>query len=183
MHRLIAVGGKLVWKTGVVLERDGSRAEIVEEYFQRRIRVRETAAMHIMDCLQSWINNWSGWARSRLEYDRFLPCPCPECQGKAEPYSFSLDKLMKMAKKSQSIQCHISGEMVDAARLVREILPGALRREEFGTDPSPSQTTLQKSSAPPTLEVFVSYAWNSESRAIVDRLQQVLDQQGDCADS
>lgn len=39
MHRLIAYG-KLVWKTGVILERDGTRAEIVEEYSQRRIRVR-----------------------------------------------------------------------------------------------------------------------------------------------
>lgn len=43
MHRRIASrrgDDKLVWKTGVVLERDGTRAEVIEEYARRRIRVR-----------------------------------------------------------------------------------------------------------------------------------------------
>jgi hypothetical protein len=35
---------RLVWKSGVVLERDGTRAEIIDEYSQRRIRVRVSGA-------------------------------------------------------------------------------------------------------------------------------------------
>ncbi len=177
MHRLIA-DGKLVWKTGVVLERDGSRAEIIEEYSQRRIRVRASGpdTHGLLAIVDEQLERLHA-SFPRLKYERFLPCPCEECQNKAEPYGFALERLIKMARKGQEIQCHASGEMVDAARLVREILPGALRREEYGIEPSSTRAVPQISSPPPTLEVFVSYAWNTESCAIVDRLQQALGQQ------
>ena len=178
MHRLIA-GGRLVWKTGVVLERDGSRAEIIEEYSQRRIRVRVSGPdphglLAIVDEQLARLHA----AFPRLQYERFLPCPCSECQGKAEPYGFALEQLVKMARKGQAIQCHASGEMVDAARLLREVLPGAVRGEDYRVDPLLSRTTPQVASPPVTPEVFVSYAWNTESCAIVDKLQQALGQQG-----
>jgi hypothetical protein len=56
---------------------------------------------------------------ARLQYDRYLPCPCIECDAKAEPYGFALDKLRRMAAKGQSIQCYVSGEMINATWLVR----------------------------------------------------------------
>lgn len=177
LHRLIA-GGTLVWKTGVVLERDGNRAEILEEYSQRRIRVRANGPdprglLSIVDeQLERLHASFPG-----LQYEKFLPCPCSDCQDKAEPYGFALENLLKRANKNQQIQCHASGEMVDAARLVREIMPGALRREELGTDPTTSPIAPLVSSTPAP-EVFVSYAWNAESSAIVDRLQHALGEQG-----
>src|SRR5262249_31686071 len=75
MHRLI-VGGKLMWKTGVVLERDGSRAEIIEEYFQRRIRVRVSGpAPHgLLAIVDEQLERLHA-SFPRLQYDRFLPCP------------------------------------------------------------------------------------------------------------
>ena len=119
----------------------------------------------------------------RLKYERFLPCPCAECRVKAEPEGFALKDLIKMAEKGCLIQCHASGEMVDAARLVRELLPGSLRREDGGVDASLSGKTAPISvQCPgleaPTPEVFVSYAWNEESGAIVDRLQKALEERG-----
>jgi Leucine-rich repeat (LRR) protein len=178
MHRLIA-GGKLVWKTGVVLEKDGSQAEIVEEYSQRRIRVRVSGPdphglLAIVDDQLERLHE----AFPRLKYERFLPCPCLECQGKAEPYGFALEQLVKMAKKGQAIQCHASGEMVDAARLLLEVLPGAVRPADYAVEPSLSRTIPQIPLSPPTPEVFISYAWNQESCEVVDRLQQALGQQG-----
>jgi TIR domain-containing protein len=163
----------------VVLERDGSRAEIIEEYSERRIRVRLSGPdpHGLLAIVDEQLERLHA-SFPRLQYERFLPCPCAACQGKAEPYGFALDKLIKMARKGQAIQCHDSGEMVDAARLVREVLPGALRREEYGVEASPSRTTPQISSPPPVPEVFVSYAWNAESSAIVDRLQEALGQHG-----
>jgi GTPase SAR1 family protein len=59
MHRLIA-GGRLVWKTGVVLERDGSRAEVIEEYSQRRIRVR-VSGPDALGYSRSLMSNWNGY--------------------------------------------------------------------------------------------------------------------------
>ncbi len=168
MHRLIA-RGNLVWKTGVVLERDGTRAEVVEEYAQRRIRVRvhgpdPRGLFAIVDEQLERLHA----SFPRLQYERYLPCPCSECERKTEPYGFPMESLIKMATKGQQIQCHESGEMIDAQRLVREILPGALRREY---EPSSSIATAPSS---PTPEVFVSYAWTTESDEVVSRLQQAL---------
>ena len=167
---------KLVWKTGVILERDGSRAEVTEEYAQRRIRVRVSgpdprSLLAIVDDQLERLHS----AFPRLQYDRYLPCPCTECTGKAEPYAFPLEKLAKMAARNQSIQCHASGEMVDAVQLIRDVLPSALRLEE-----RPAERVLASTlpAGPPSQEVFVSYAWTEESHKLVDRLQEALDQQG-----
>jgi GTPase SAR1 family protein len=178
MHRLIA-GGKLVWKTGVVLERDGSRAEVIEEYSQRRIRVRVTGPdpHGLLAIVDEQLERLHA-SFPRLQYELYLPCPCKECKGKAEPYGLALNKLIKMAKKTPKIQCHESGEMVDAAQLVRKILPGALRHEEYGTESRTLGTTPQMISALSPPEVFVSYAWNTESNVIVDQVQQALEQEG-----
>lgn len=177
MHRLIA-GGKLVWKTGVVLERDGSRAEIIEEYSARRIRVRVTGAdpSGLLAIVDEQLERLHA-SFPRLQYERFLPCPCTECGKKPDPYGFPLNNLIKMCIKGQQIQCHESGEMVGAAGLVESVLPGALRRgvEVRGYSPAePNQPLLSA----PMPEVFVSYAWTAESNGIVDRLQKELDQHG-----
>ncbi|HEY3569545.1 MAG TPA: COR domain-containing protein [Thermoanaerobaculia bacterium] len=178
MHRLIA-DGKLVWKTGMVLQRDGSRAEIIEEYSQRRIMIRVSGSYPpgLLAIVDEQLERLHA-SFPRLQYERFLPCQCEECQAKAEPYGFALENLIKMARKGCAIQCHASGEMIDAAKLVREILPGALRNEVYGTDSSLPGRAPQILSLQPNPEVFVSYAWNPESCAIVDHLQQTLGQQG-----
>ncbi|HKR13915.1 MAG TPA: COR domain-containing protein [Pyrinomonadaceae bacterium] len=170
MHRLIA-GSKLVWKTGVVLERDGTRAEIIEEYSHRTIRVRVHGAdRHGLFAIVDEHLERLHTSFPRLQYERYLPCPCEECGAKSEPYGFALDSLIKMAAKGQQIQCHSSGEMIDPEELVQEVLPGALQRED-GDSPIPAL-------APPAPEVFVSYAWTAESRKIVDQLQQALEGSG-----
>lgn len=176
LHHLIA-DDTLVWKTGVILQRDGCRAEVIEAYFKQHIRVRldglnPLGLLSIIDDqLQKLHASFPG-----LKYDRHLPCPCPECRHKAEPYGFPLANLIKMANKAQPIQCHESGEMVDALRLVREILPGALQAQhsrEF------DYRAIASAPAPaPTPELFVSYAWNPESKTLVDKLQEALAAEG-----
>lgn len=111
-HHLIA-SGKLVWKTGVVLERDGSRAEVIEEYSQRRIRVRVTgpSQRELLAIVDEHLERLHT-SFPRLQYERYLPCRCKECQEKSEPYGFALDKLLKMARKEQEIQCYESSEML-----------------------------------------------------------------------
>ncbi len=134
MNHLIGADG-LVWKTGVILVRDGSRAEVVEEYSLRRIRVRVSGPdpRGLLAIVDDQLERLHA-SFPRLQHDRYLPCPCVECRANPEPYGFSLKTLERMARKGQPIQCHMSGEMVDAARLVREILPGALRRAEYGVE-------------------------------------------------
>lgn len=183
LHHLIA-GDALVWKTGVVLERDGSRAEIIEEMSQRRIRVRVSGPA--TDGLLAIVDDQLERLHASfplLKVERYLPCPCFECVNKAEPYGFALQQLAKMAMKDKHIQCHESGEMIDAARLLREVLPGVVPWVNFGEDSSferassPYLPMELDPTAPVNPEVFVSYAWNNESCAIVDNLQQALEGQ------
>jgi GTPase SAR1 family protein len=176
MHWLIA-GGQLVWKTGVVLEHDGTRAEIIEEYLQRRIRVRVVGpeALGLLAIVNNQLERLHN-SFPRLQYERFLPCPCAECRAKSEPYGFALERLLNMARKKQNIQCHISGEMVDAAQLVLEIMPGALRRDNRRAEPSLAD--VGSKTLVPTPEVFVSYSWAADSNKIVDKLQEAFEHNG-----
>jgi len=178
MHHLIA-DGNLVWKTGVVLEREGCRAEIIEEYFLRRIRVRASGPdpYGLLSIVNEQLERLHA-SFPRLKYDRYLPCPCEECRDRAEPHSFALLTLANMATKNQSIQCYVSGDMIDAAQLLRAVLPGALRPTDYAAEFAPSATKTPVSTPPPSPEVFVSYAWGAESSAIVDKLQEAFGGKG-----
>lgn len=187
LHHLIA-DDKLVWKTGVILQRDGCRAEVIEEYFQRRIRVRldRSNALGLMSIIDDQLQRLHA-SFPRLQYERYLPCSCSECQQKAEPYSFPLANLIKMANKGQPIQCHDSGEMVDAAGLVRNTFPVQLllsmkirqyKEGLYELSPLDEVAVLAAKEPQSSPELFVSYAWNPESNAIVDKLQAVLETEG-----
>lgn len=171
-----------VWKSGVLLERNGSRTEVVEEYEERRIRVRAVGpdARGLLAIVDDQLARLHA-SFPRLQCERLLPCPCSSCAGKVEPYSFPLERLANMAAKGCQIQCHASGEMVDPAALLEDILPSAVQREprvrsELGL--RKQRQRRRAPSAPDPLEVFVSYSWAPESNAIVDQLQQALQQDG-----
>lgn len=154
MNHFIATE-KLVWKTGVVLEREGSLAEVIEEYGQKRIRVRvsgpnQRGLLSIIDEQLERIHR----SFPRLSYDRHLPCPCTECRGKAEPYAFPLASLRNMADKRREIQCHESGEMVDAAELISDVLGGRFS---------------EHARLEPSREVFVSYRGLRKLSSMVSR--------------
>lgn len=176
MHHLIA--NELVWRTGVVLERDGSKIEIIEEYSQRIIKVRATGPNRhgLLTLVDEQLERLHRTLHN-LQYEKFLPCQCVECRTKAEQYGFSLEKLIKMANKSTKIQCHESGELIDAAQLMREVLPGSYQSSEQVQE---SNVLIVDESSGGKLmnEVFVSYAWGGESGDLVDKLQATLQENG-----
>jgi GTPase SAR1 family protein/Leucine-rich repeat (LRR) protein len=172
INHLIA-DSRLAWKTGVVLERNGSRAEIVEEYSLHRIRVRVIGAdarglLAIVDDQLERLHS----SFNRLKYERLLPCPCVECADKAEPYGFRLSMLEKMARKGMQIQCHSSGEMIHAAQLLQDVLPNVLQSADalpVGSSPIRAATIARP-------EIFISYSWAPESSALADQIQAALAQ-------
>lgn len=164
---------RLAWKTGVILRKRESRAEVIEDYRQRMIRVRVSGPdprglLAIVDDHLERIHR----SFPRLKYDRYLPCPCDECAASADPYAFPAAKLQAMAAKRQRIQCYSSGEMVDACALIRDVLPGALGPDSLKAEP------LVSAPAQRAPEVFVSYAWTDESFAIASQLRAALEEQG-----
>jgi internalin A len=175
LHHLIENG--LVWKSGVILVRNESRAEIIEEFSQRRITVRAWGASRngLMAIIDEQLERLHASFHG-LQYEKYLPCPCGQCGQGTDTYAFSIGKLINMAKKGNKIQCHESGDMVDAEKLVREILPSALQNKEDRVLCEPVGESTVHLISPG--EVFVSYAWTDESCALVDLLQSTLGENG-----
>jgi Leucine-rich repeat (LRR) protein len=176
LNHLIA-DQQLVWKTGVVLAREGTRALVVEDYARRQILVRVAGAdgrglLAIVDDQLERIHR----SFPLLKYEKYLPCRCPVCTERAEPYSFALKELEDFARTGDLIQCRVSRKLVDPASLIRDIMPSASRRADLVPEPGLSEReAAPKPDSKPVKEVFVSYAWKSEeSVSVVDQLEQAF---------
>ncbi|MBN3942575.1 COR domain-containing protein [Nostoc sp. NMS9] len=138
----------LVWKTGVVLAKDQTRAEVIEHYNQREIKVRvagknkkERLAVIIHE-LEKIHNSYE-----RLQYQTLVPCNCESCKDSQTPHFYRRDVLYKFRENNRDqIQCQDSGDMVDVRRLIDDVLP---------TSP-----TLQIPMSEPITrnQVFISYS-------------------------
>ncbi|QLE54960.1 COR domain-containing protein [Nostoc sp. TCL26-01] len=114
----------LVWKTGVVLNKDNSRAEVIEHYHQREIKIRvagnrkqELLAI-IRHELEKIHNSYE-----RLQYKELVPCNCEECKDSQVPHAYPLDVLHNSLNvKNYQIQCQKSFLMVDVLRLIDDVL-------------------------------------------------------------
>lgn len=178
LHHLIA-DQRLVWKLGVILERHGARAEVIEDYLRRKITVRVSGAdaQGLLAIVDDQLDRIHG-AFHRLKYEKFLPCSCAVCQTRDEPAVYSLSELQDFAAQGDLIQCRVSRKMVDAARLLRDVLPSAVygRDTRLGQLISARHAAYPVAEPAPTKEVFVSYAWTDESIAIVDALQAACEE-------
>ena len=110
-----------VWRNGVVLKRGSTRAEVIENLFERRIYIRfsgpsiaEFRAI-IADELNAISNTYH-----QLEYDKMIPCQCSGCIENPEPHFFRYSVLKKRqeARTKTTIECQITGEDVPLQALL-----------------------------------------------------------------
>ncbi len=138
---------KLVWRNGVVLNKDQTRAEVIENYNQREIKVSVSGSRK-KELLAVVTHELDKIHRSfeRLQYDTFVPCNCKECRSSEKPYSYPLANLYKRLKASQyEIQCEDSYEMVDVRRLIDDVnLPPQEGDREFLPPVTPLQRELEQ---------------------------------------
>jgi internalin A len=122
MHMWIA-GQTCVWKNGVVLERDGTLAEVIEDYHSREIQVR-TAGRHKKEFLTlvTYEIEQTHTTFSQLKYKTLIPCNCDQCVTRSDPHFYEFAVLRKFAADGQStIQCQRSYEMVRVTSLIDDI--------------------------------------------------------------
>jgi hypothetical protein len=114
---------RLVWKSGVVLSKDKTLAEIKEHYDRREIRIHVTGkhrkdllviAMHELDKIHA--------SYPRLEYSKLVPCNCSVCKNNPEPRFYEFGVLRKFIEDRERIQCQESYEMVDVLGLVDDVV-------------------------------------------------------------
>jgi hypothetical protein len=123
MHAFIAEQ-RLVWKSGVVLARDQTQAEVREHYDRREIRIR-VAGKHRKELLVIADHELEKIHDSypRLKYNKLVPCNCATCKSSPEPHFYPLAVLRRFIEDRQSrIQCQKSYEMVDVLGLVDDVV-------------------------------------------------------------
>jgi len=113
----------VVWRSGVVLENEGARAEVIEYYNKREIRIRvsKTRKKELMAIVMYELDKIHAKYK-RLKFHKLIPCNCPDCKNAKEPYFYRYETLQKFIDDRQSqIQCLQSYEMVNVLSLIGDI--------------------------------------------------------------
>jgi internalin A len=115
---------EIVWKNGVVLNKDQTRAEIIENYNQREIKIRvagnrKKELMAVITHELEKIHN----SYERLQYQTLVPCNCNTCKDSQTPYSYPLEELNKRLNAGYyQRQCEKSYQTVDVRRLIDDVM-------------------------------------------------------------
>jgi len=137
MHSLIE-HPTLVWKTGVILCKDGARAEIIElyRYHKGEIRIRLsgnrkrdllTTVRHELDKIHA--------SYERLKYKILVPCNCSACRDIQNPFFFDLKRLYNFLDTGKpQIQCYDSGDDVEVRGLIDDIIKNSSRSTNSMSD-------------------------------------------------
>lgn len=123
MHDWIE-GQTHVWRSGVVLNKDQTRAEIIQYYERREIRIR-VSGKHKKNLLAVVTHELEKIHKSynRLDFDKQIPCNCNNCRRSQQPNSYPLETLQRFIDDKKQIQCTLSYDMVDPEGLVAGIAP------------------------------------------------------------
>lgn len=118
LHQYIKDG--LVWRSGVILEKDKTKAEVTELTHRREIRIRIsgtykrdflTIITYELDKLHAPFYG--------LQYDKLIPCICIECSGLPEPHFFEHMSLKRRITKGRfEVECDKSYIMVNVLSLI-----------------------------------------------------------------
>ncbi|WP_372370055.1 COR domain-containing protein [Candidatus Uabimicrobium sp. HlEnr_7] len=111
-----------MWKHGVILFKNDTKAKIVEHYYQRKITVH-IAGENQKDLLTIIMFKLEEIHRAyqRLKYEIKVPCNCHLCKESPTPHLFPLEVLRKCAASGKNISCYKSFEMVAPHILTQEI--------------------------------------------------------------
>ena len=99
---------KYVWKSGVILKKNRARAEVIEYYGKREIKIRisgqqkrdlMTIVTHELDKIHSSYNN-------RLKYNKLIPCNCETCNNNQNPYFYNFRELKeRISHQKYTTEC------------------------------------------------------------------------------
>ncbi|QLE51405.1 GTPase [Nostoc sp. C057] len=113
-----------VWKSGVVLSKDQTKAEVIEYYGKREIKIRVlgrhkrdlmTIVTHELDKIHD--------SYKRLKYNKLIPCNCDTCKDSQEPHFYPFDILRQfVADRQERIQCQKSYQMVNVLGLIDDVM-------------------------------------------------------------
>ena len=130
MHSLIE-HSTCVWKTGVVISKDGAKAEVIELYHKGEIHIRlsGTRKRDLLTTIRYELDKIHA-SYERLKCKTLVPCNCLTCKDSQYPYFFNLKTLHNFLDNREiEIQCHESGKKVLIQKLIDDTYNADLTQE------------------------------------------------------
>ena len=96
-----------VWRSGVILKRDNTFAEVIETYHRREIKIRlfgtnKRGLLEVITHKLDEINN----SYERLKVKKMIPCYCEVCKNSQNPHFYDFDKLrQRITNNKSNIEC------------------------------------------------------------------------------
>ena len=133
-----------VWKSGVILEKEETFAEVIEYYGKREIKIRVvgkqkrdllTTVTYELDKIHD--------SYQRLKYNKLIPCNCQQCQNNQAPYFYQYNQLKeRIAYNRLEIECgkppyntvqvlSLIDDTMDLRKLIEDERQGTERGKEY----------------------------------------------------
>lgn len=164
MNRFINNEHPIFWRRGVILERQNTKAEIIESYGSKKIEIR-TRGTHCKELTTLIVDDIDSLNKSfNIVVPKFVPCNCSKCQKDSEPNFYDYSDLETRIEKGKStIECRLSYIDVYVKGLIENVFVDIEKIDD-------SQT--EDYCIADTLKIFVSYS--KENKTALTRLKRVL---------
>jgi hypothetical protein len=96
-----------VWKSGVLLKRDNTSAEVIETYDRREIKIRLSGSNKrgFLEVITDQLDEIHA-SFKQLKVKKLIPCNCSTCKGNLEPHFYDLGELRdRISHKKENIEC------------------------------------------------------------------------------
>lgn len=133
LHRYID-DQNLVWKEGVILNREDTTAEIIEDYSTKEISIKVTGKRKrdLLIIISEELDQINESYHKRLKVEKMIPCNCPVCKNNLNPYFYRLESLRRRIENGKkTIECDISYEDVNVKSLIDDIVSQPLTKKEL----------------------------------------------------
>ncbi len=136
LSEYIAEKGKLVWNEGVVIERNGCRAKIVQEKTVKEglevLEIEISGATYerkyLLHQVMTEVEKIHEKSFKHIDFERMIPCICDVCKGADQPTFFEYSELIQYQEESWSdIDCR-NGKLKKVS--VDSLLEGVFKKVE-----------------------------------------------------
>ena len=114
-----------VWRSGVILMKDNTKAEIIENYGLREIKIRVVGSnkRDLMTVVTYEIDKINT-SYERLKYQKLIPCNCSTCKNSQNPHFYNFEKLQEWRVNGrQTTQCDNKPyETVNISSLIDDVI-------------------------------------------------------------
>jgi internalin A len=125
--------GDIVWRDGVILADNYAKAEVIENYHQREIRIRVSGNLKqfLLNSIRDELRKIHATYDNRLKYQEFIPCNCHQCRGSQDPHFYDFEALRRrLANHRYEVECEKSYQMVQVRRLMEDFPDNLQQWEE-----------------------------------------------------